>query len=310
MNRRNVALAALAVASAAVLAAALQSADWNWPVPQDAGDQETDSALCGADTCVVQGIPNGDHNGTHGADSRWPNVHANVLTRFNAQVETPSIESSAFIHPFAVVIGNCHIGRMVFVAPTAVCRGDEGTPIHIGDGSNMQDGVVIHALETVDDGHNIDNRRFSADGDRLRGDDPAFDDGYAVFVGNNTSLAHGAMVHGPAWIGSSTFIGMEALVFNAKIGSNVAVGVSATITGGVLIADGRFVPPGAVISTQEQADSLPERAGSAYEATNAAVVNVNQQLAGGYDLLDLERLAIEREKEMEERMLETSMPHP
>ena len=67
---------------------------------------------------------------------------------------------------------------------------------------------------------------------------------------------------------------------------------------------------GAVISTQEQADSLPERAGSAYEATNAAVVNVNQQLAGGYDLLDLERLAIEREKEMEERMLETSMPHP
>ena len=310
MNRRNAAMVALAVVSAAALAAALQSADWNWPVTQGAGGQEADLAPCGADPCVGQGASNGDHNNTHDADPQWPNVHANVLTSFNAQVATPSIESSAFIHPFAVVIGNCHIGRLVFVAPTAVCRGDEGTPIHIGDGSNMQDGVVIHALETVDDGHNIDDRRFSVDGDRLKGDDPAFDGGYAVFVGNNTSLAHGAMIHGPAWIGSSTFIGMEALVFNAKIGNHVAVGVSATITGGVVIADGKFVPPGAIISTQEQADSLPERAGSAYEATNAAVINVNQQLAGGYDLLDLERMAIEREKEMEERMLETSMPHP
>ena len=310
MNRRSASMAALAVVSAAALAVALQSADWNWPVPQGAGDQETDSELCGADPCVGQASTNGDHNDTHDADPWWPNVHDNVPTSFNAQVDRPSIEHGAFIHPFAVVIGDCHIGKMVFVAPTAVCRGDEGAPIHIGDGTNMQDGVVIHALATVDDGRNIDDRRFSVDGDRLKGDDPAFDGGYAVFVGNNTSLAHGAMVHGPAWIGSSTFIGMEALVFNAKIGNNVAVGVSATITGGVVIEDGKFVPPGAVIATQEQADSLPERVGSAYETINAAVVDVNLQLAGGYDLLDLERLALEREKAMDEMMLETSMPHP
>ncbi|MCG8626985.1 MAG: hypothetical protein MJE68_33915, partial [Proteobacteria bacterium] len=74
--------------------------------------------------------------------------------------------------------------------------------------------------------------------------------------------------------------------------------------------DGKFVPPGTVITMQEQADALPERLGSAYENTNSAVINVNQQLAEGYDQIDLEALAIEREKEMEERMLETSMPHP
>ena len=118
------------------------------------------------------------------------------------------------------------------------------------------------------------------------------------------------MIHGPAWIGSNTFIGMEALVFNAKIGNDVAVGVSATVTGGVEIADGRFVPPGAVVVTQEQADLLPERVGSAYESTNVAVVDVNWQLAEGYDRSDLERLASEREKAMEERMLETGQPHP
>ena len=240
----------------------------------------------------------------------WPNIHANVLTSFNSDVESPTIEPHAFIHPFAVVIGDCYIGKWVLVAPTAVCRGDEGAPIHVGDGSNMQDGVVMHALETVDDGHNIDDRRFSVDGDRLKGDDYRFADGYAIYVGNNTSLAHGSLIHGPAWIGHNTFIGMEALVFNAKIGNNVAVGVAAVVTGGVEIADGRFVPPGAVIVTQELADALPERVGSAYENTNYAVINVNQQLAEGYDMLDLERLALEREKEMEERMLETAMPHP
>ncbi|MDH3192020.1 MAG: hypothetical protein OEM18_04990, partial [Nitrosopumilus sp.] len=240
----------------------------------------------------------------------WLNVHSNVHTSFNEVIVIPTIEQDAFIHPFAVVIGNCHIGKMVFVAPTAVCRGDEGTPIHVGDGANMQDGVVIHALETVEEGHNIDDRRFSADGDRLKGDDPRFAEGFAAYVGNNVSLAHGSMIHGPAWIGDNTFVGMESLVFNAKIGINVAVGVSATITGGVEISDGKFVPPGAVITTQEQADALPERIGSHYEGTNDAVLNVNQQLAEGYDEMDLEKLIMEREKQMEKGMWETSIPHP
>lgn len=63
----------------------------------------------------------------------WPNIHSNVLTDFDPKVFLPEIEESAFIHPFAVVIGDCHIGRIVLVAPTAVCRGDEGTPIKVGD---------------------------------------------------------------------------------------------------------------------------------------------------------------------------------
>lgn len=138
---------------------------------------------------------------------QWPNVHPNVKTTFNEEMVMPTIASEAFIHPFAVVIGNCHIGKMVFVAPTAAYRGDEGTPIHVGEGANMQDGVVIHALETVEEGHNMDDRRFSADGDRLKGDDPRFVEGYAVLVGDSVSLAHGAMIHGPAWIGDNTFAG-------------------------------------------------------------------------------------------------------
>jgi len=92
----------------------------------------------------------------------WNNVHENVYTSFSEIVVLPEIESEAFIHPFAVVIGNCYIGKMVFVAPTAVCRGDEGTPIHISDYSNLQDGAVLHALKTSDKGNNIDGMKFSS----------------------------------------------------------------------------------------------------------------------------------------------------
>jgi carbonic anhydrase len=51
-------------------------------------------------------------------------------------------------------------------------------------------------------------------------------------LGERTSLAHGTLVHGPAYIGDDTFVGMESLVFNAKLGNNVAIGVSSTITDG------------------------------------------------------------------------------
>ena len=211
----------------------------------------------------------------------WPNIHENVITDFNPTVAFPEIEDTAFIHPFAVVIGACYIGELM-VAPTAVCRGDEGTPIYISAFSNVQDDVVIHALETTKDGVNIDNRRYSADGELLSGDSSKFEDGYAVFVGEETSLAHGTLVHGPAYIGHNTFVGMESLVFNAKVGNNVAVGVGSIITTGnptigiVEIPDDKFVPPGSVITTQQQANNLPDRVGSPYENINPEVVTVNK----------------------------------
>lgn len=241
----------------------------------------------------------------------WPNIHQNVVTDFNSNVSFPFMKESAFIHPFAIVIGNCYIGEKVFVAPTAVCRGDEGTPIHVGAFSNLQDGVVLHGLETTFNGINIDERRFSSNGERLLGNDSGFENGYSVFVGENASLAHGVLIHGPAYVGNNTFVGMESLVFDAKLGNNVAVGVASTITGGVEVADDKFVPPGSVITTQEQADALPERAGTDYENINSAVVHVNEKLAKGYGELDLQNAsAIERESIMEEEMLETSFSAP
>jgi len=241
---------------------------------------------------------------------QWPNIHQNVQTDFNNQIKSPQIENDSFIHPFAIVIGDCHIGKMVLMAPTSVCRGDEGTPIYVGDYSNVQDGVILHALETTIDGQNIDNRRFSASGDSLLANDSRFDGGYAIFVGSKVSLAHDSMVHGPAWVGNNTFVGMKSLIFNAKVGSNVAIGVSSTVTNGVVIADNKFVPPGSVIVTQAQADALPSRIGSAYENINKAVIHVNENLADAYNHQNIEKIKQYREILMEEEGLITTKPSP
>jgi carbonic anhydrase/acetyltransferase-like protein (isoleucine patch superfamily) len=56
----------------------------------------------------------------------------------------PSVDTDAFVHPDAVVIGAVSIGRESTVWPTAVLRGDYGD-ISVGTGSSIQDGTVIHA---------------------------------------------------------------------------------------------------------------------------------------------------------------------
>lgn len=237
------------------------------------------------------------------------NIRPNIQTDSNPNVTHPSVSKFAHVDPFGLVIGECEIGKLVLVAPFAVCRADEGFPIHMGDYSNMQDGVILHALETISQGKNIDDRRYSAEGSLLKGNDTSFNDGFAIYVGDKVSLAHGVQVHGPAYIGNETFVGMKSLIFNAKIGERVAIGVSSTITNGVTIPDDKFVPPGSIITTQAQADALPPRVGSPYEEINHAVIRVNQELAKGYNEQIIQKLALEMEATLEgAEMLQTGSP--
>ena len=143
----------------------------------------------------------------------------------------------------------------------------------------------------------------------LKANDTAFNNGFAIYVGDKVSLAHGVQVHGPAYIGNDTFVGMASLIFNAKVGNKVAIGVSSTITDGVRIPDKKFVPPGSLITSQAQADALPDRVGSPYEKINSGVLHVNQELAKGYNDQTIQRLATEMEDLLEqEEMLQTGSP--
>ena len=198
-------------------------------------------------------------------------IGKNVLTDFSAKVWEPVIDPSAYIHPLAAVIGHVYIGKNVMVSPTACVRGDEGQPLHVGDNSNVQDGVVIHALETEMNGKPIEKNLIEVNGKK-----------YAVYVGNRVSLAHQVQIHGPAAVLDDTFVGMKVLVFRSFVGSGCVI-EPGVILMGVKVPDGRYVPVGSVISAQEQADNLPRITESyAMKDLNKGVVHVNTHLAKGY----------------------------
>ena len=198
-------------------------------------------------------------------------IGKNVKTDFSAKVSEPVIGAGTFIHPLAAVIGNVILGSNVMVAPMASVRGDEGQPLYVGDESNVQDGVVIHALETEQDGKPVEKNQMEVNGKK-----------YAVYVGNRVSLAHQVQIHGPAIVMDDTFVGMKVLVFKSSVGKNCVI-EPGVILMGVKVPDGRYVPVGSVIKTQAEADNLPPiTADYPLKDMNKGVLHVNETLAKGY----------------------------
>lgn len=198
-------------------------------------------------------------------------IEKNVKTDFSSTVSDPVIGEGTFVHPLAAVIGNVILGKNIMVAPTACVRGDEGQPLHVGDDSNVQDGVVIHALETEQDGKPVEKNLMDVDGKK-----------YAVYVGRRVSLAHQVQIHGPAAVMDDTFVGMKVLVFKSVVGKNCVI-EPGVILMGVNVADGRYVPAGSVIKNQADADALPQvTADYPFKDLNKGVLHVNKALAKGY----------------------------
>ena len=198
-------------------------------------------------------------------------IEKNVLTDFCAKVSEPVIDSTTYVHPLAAVIGNVILGKHIMVSPMASVRGDEGQPLSIGDHSNVQDGVVIHALETELDGKPVEKNLYEVNGRK-----------YAVYVGTRVSLAHQVQIHGPAVVMDETFVGMKSLVFKSFVGKQCVIEPGVILLG-VTVPDGRYVPAGSVIRTQEQADQLPVITDDyPFKTLNKGVVHVNTALAREY----------------------------
>ena len=198
-------------------------------------------------------------------------IEKNVKTDFSPNVSEPVIGNGTYVHPLAAVIGNVILGNNVMVAPTACVRGDEGQPLHVGDDTNVQDGVVIHALETELDGKPVEKNQVEVNGKK-----------YAVYVGNRVSLAHQVQIHGPAVVMDDTFVGMKVLVFKSTVGRNCVI-EPGVILMGVIVADGRYVPAGSIVKTQAEADALPVITDDyPMKSMNKGVLHVNKALAKGY----------------------------
>ncbi|WP_416672172.1 ribulose bisphosphate carboxylase small subunit [Egbenema bharatensis] len=189
-------------------------------------------------------------------------VQGSAASPAGAQGSTqPKIDQTANIHSFSSITGNVVIGANALIAPGTSIRADEGGSFRIGDGSQVQDGVVIHGL---------------AQG-RVVGEDEA---PYSVWIGKNAAITHMALIHGPAYIGDNCFIGFRSTVFNARIGDGCIVMMHALIQD-VAIPPGKLVPSGSVITSQPQADRLPD-VREADRVFAAHMVGTNQALRSGY----------------------------
>jgi len=107
--------------------------------------------------------------------------------------------------------------------------------IHIGEGSNVQDGSVLHT-----------------------------DPGYPLKIGKNVTIGHLVMLHG-CTIGDNSLIGIGAVILNnAKIGNNCVIGAKSLITENKEIPDNSLVvgSPGRVIRklTEEEVKAVKENA--------------------------------------------------
>lgn len=182
-------------------------------------------------------------------------------TPWSKNLAEPRVDDSAYVHSFSNLIGDVKVGANVLIAPGTSIRADEGTPFHIGDGSNIQDGVVIHGLEQG----------------RVQGDNGQ---DYSVWIGEDTCITHLALIHGPAYVGNHCFIGFRSTVFNARVGDGCIVMMHALIQD-VEIPAGKYVPSGSVITNQQQADRLPDVQPEDKEFA-AHVVHINEALAAGY----------------------------
>ncbi|BAU07297.1 ribulose bisphosphate carboxylase small subunit [Fischerella sp. NIES-3754] len=182
-------------------------------------------------------------------------------TPWSRNLAEPTIHPSAFLHSFSNIIGDVRIGANVIIAPGTSVRADEGTPFYIGENTNLQDGVVVHGLEKG----------------RVIGDDRQE---YSVWIGNNNCITHMALIHGPCYIGDDCFIGFRSTVFNARVGAGCIVMMHALIQD-VEIPPGKYVPSGAIITNQQQADRLPDVQADDREFAHH-VVGINQALRAGY----------------------------
>ncbi len=153
---------------------------------------------------------------------------------YQLDAHIPQIDPSAWVADSAQVMGAVTMQANTSIWFGATVRGDT-EHIHIGEGSNIQDGSVLHA-----------------------------DHGQPLTVGKNVTVGHMVMLHG-CTIGDESLIGIGAVVLNgAKIGRNCLVGAGSLVTEGKEFPDGSMImgTPAKVVRqlTPEQMDGLRQSA--------------------------------------------------
>ena len=132
---------------------------------------------------------------------------------------SPKLDKDSWFAPNSVLIGNVTLKKDANIWFNATLRGDV-EPITIGEGSNIQDGSVVHT-----------------------------DPGCPAIIGKNVTVGHLVMLHG-CQISDDALIGIGSIILNnAKIGKNCIIGANSLITENKVIPDNSLVvgSPGRVL---------------------------------------------------------------
>ena len=133
------------------------------------------------------------------------------MALYQLDAHCPEVADSAWVADNAQVMGAVKVAADASVWFGVTVRGDTET-ITIGEGSNIQDGSVMHA-----------------------------DHGKPLLVGKHVTVGHMVMLHG-CTIGDESLIGIGAVVLNgAKIGKNCLVGAGSLVTEGKEFPDGSMI---------------------------------------------------------------------
>ena len=120
-------------------------------------------------------------------------------------------EDEYWIAPTAAVLGRVILKENASVWFGATIRGDND-PITIGEGTNIQDGSVLHT-----------------------------DAGVPLTIGRHVTVGHMVMLHG-CTIGDESLIGIGAVILNgARIGRHCLVGAGSLVTEGKEFPDGSMI---------------------------------------------------------------------
>ncbi|WP_254070484.1 gamma carbonic anhydrase family protein [Acidisphaera sp. L21] len=130
----------------------------------------------------------------------------------------PQVADDVWVAPTAAVIGNVVLRAGVGIWWHCVLRGDTNH-IHVGDGTNIQDGTIVH----VNAGS------------------------FPTLIGRNVTIGHACIIHA-CTLEDRAFVGMGATVLDG-----------ATIQEGGMLAAGGLLTPGKVIGRTELWAGSPAR---------------------------------------------------
>lgn len=143
---------------------------------------------------------------------------ANIISFGGA---TPQIHPTAWIAPTATLIGDVRVGPKASVWFGVVMRADLDV-IELGEGSNLQDNVVVHT-----------------------------DAGIPTIIGPNVGVGHLALLHGTR-VGEGSLVGMGAKLLNHSV-----IGAGGFVAAGALVLEGQEVPAGHLVAGVPAKDRGP-----------------------------------------------------